>query len=250
MTSVKGFSLIATPCCRSLYSIPQYRSINLSASEYWTDGYKEGSLFNNDGGLRKCKCGEFYLLKDAIKLELDAKPDTPKSVYVEGTDLSQAIENASNLELELIARRLYWRYLNHPYRDLYRKHREVQEAKWEKENPRPNKFKIIILGLFKNIDYKKNQKSKPFTTPPFDPSQVQVKNMLKLLELITEVSDINNEIKGDDIIEVAELYRELGEFEMAKGILDEHYEDNPAIRKKIIYLMIEEANSAPCRFNY
>lgn len=250
MTSVKGFSLIATPCCRSLYSIPQYRSINLSASEYWTDGYKEGSLFNNDGGLRKCKCGEFYLLKDAIKLELDAKPDTPKSVYVEGTDLSQAIENASNLELELIARRLFWRYLNHPYRDLYRKHREVQEAKWEKENPRPNKFKIIILGLFKNIDYKKNQKSKPFTTPPFDPSQVQVKNMLKLLELITEVSDINNEIKDDDIIEIAEIYRELGEFDMSRCILNEYNEGEDSILKKIVNELIAEKNQAPVRYKY
>jgi len=149
MTSVRGYSLVATKCCRTIYSVPQYRSINLSASEYWTDGHKEGPLFNNDGGLRKCKCGEFYLLKDTIQLELDAEPDTPKSVYVEETDLPQAIEKASDPKIELIARRLYWRYLNHPYRDLYRKHREVEDEKWEKENPQPTKLKRIFLGLLK-----------------------------------------------------------------------------------------------------
>ena len=47
--------MIAAPSCRSLYSTPKYRSINLSAREYWTDGHKEGSLMSGDGGFRKCQ---------------------------------------------------------------------------------------------------------------------------------------------------------------------------------------------------
>jgi hypothetical protein len=65
-----------------------------------------------------------------------------------------------------------------------------------------------------------------------------------------EISDVNSEITGDDILEIAEIYRELGEFDMVKGILDEHFGDGKEVLKKIIFEMIAESNAASVRFSY
>jgi hypothetical protein len=82
MTRITGFTLIASPCCRVLYKTPQYGSINLSAMGYWTDGHKEFGLMPRGGGLRKCKCGQFYLLREAIKFGLDAEAETEHLLWI------------------------------------------------------------------------------------------------------------------------------------------------------------------------
>ena len=90
MTRITGFTLIASPCCRTLYSTPQYGSINLSAMGYWTDGHKEYGLMPGGGGLRKCKCGEFYLMREATSLGLEVEPDTLHTKFVDAADLADA----------------------------------------------------------------------------------------------------------------------------------------------------------------
>jgi hypothetical protein len=62
MTRISGTRIIEVPCCRAQYSTPAYGSINLTAYEYWTDGRHVGSLFDWDGGLRRCVCGQYFLL--------------------------------------------------------------------------------------------------------------------------------------------------------------------------------------------
>ncbi len=88
------------------------------------------------GGLRKCKCGEFFLLADAIALGLAADSDTPPAQFILAADLADATQSR-NKSIELAARREYWRFLNHDYRDLYRAHREEEDkasqAQWEYE---------------------------------------------------------------------------------------------------------------------
>jgi hypothetical protein len=61
--------------------------MNFSALAYWTDGETEGGLMPSGGGLRKCKCGEFYLLREAINFGFDAPPDTPPTKHVEANNL-------------------------------------------------------------------------------------------------------------------------------------------------------------------
>jgi hypothetical protein len=63
MTIVRGVRIIAAPCCGAQYAFPRYVSMNFSAFEYWTDGWREWSLMPNDEGLRRCKCGQFVLSK-------------------------------------------------------------------------------------------------------------------------------------------------------------------------------------------
>ena len=61
MTRIAGTNIIKAPCCGALYSTTAFASINFMASEHWTDGQDENSLSQSDGGLRRCKCGIYFL---------------------------------------------------------------------------------------------------------------------------------------------------------------------------------------------
>jgi hypothetical protein len=250
MTRITGHSLIATPCCRTLYSTPRYGSINLSASAYWTDGSKEHSLMSGGGGLRRCKCGKFYLLSDTISLGLDAQPDTPSTEHVKAADLPEATRS-NNKAVELVARRLYWLNLNDAYRAVYRSHREAadkaSQAKWSAANPdtRSTWTKLIGRLLRRKPVAAPPMQNKPFTLPPYQPTQLQVANMTRLLELLLEGG---NETYGPDPLEVTELYRELGRFDEAKVALQACTEDDVGVTSKLLARMIDEAVTAPVRY--
>ena len=112
MTIVSGHKVIASPCCRTSYRIPQYSSINLSACGYWTDGEKESGLYPVGNGLRKCQCGAYYLLRDAVSVDFLDASGVPNAQWVSPSDLPEAIRTASSAMVELAARRDYWRHLN------------------------------------------------------------------------------------------------------------------------------------------
>ncbi len=86
MTRISGHTSIASPCCKSPYKVVEYASMNFSAYAYWTDGAKDGGLMPNDGGLRVCRCGTAFLLRDAVHLEKPAqtrpfRPNPPTPIY-------------------------------------------------------------------------------------------------------------------------------------------------------------------------
>lgn len=254
MTRITGHSLIATPCCRALYSTPRYGSVNFMAFAYWTDGETEGGLMPGGGGLRKCKCGEFYLLQETIKFGFDAQPDTPPTEHVKSADLPGATRSP-NKAVELVARRLYWMHLNDGYRDLYRAHRKAEDkasqakwaAEWHAANPdtRSTWEKLIGRLLRRKPVAAPPMQNKPFTFPPFQPSQLQIDNMTRLLELLLEGG---NEKYGPDPLEVTELYRELGRFDEAKTALLTCTEDDICVTSKLLAKMIDEAVTAPVRY--
>ena len=66
MTIIRGVRIVAAPCCGARYAAPRYVSMNFMAFEYWTDGWRDGSLMPNDEGLRRCKCGRFVLMRDLV----------------------------------------------------------------------------------------------------------------------------------------------------------------------------------------
>ena len=254
MTRITGYFLIATPCCHSQYTTPRYGSLNFSANAYWTDGATESGLMPGGGGLRKCKCGEFYLLQDTIKVDFDAPPDTPSAMHVAVADLPEATLSP-NKALELVARRLYWLHLNDVYRDLYRTHRESEDkasqAKWGEEwqaaNPdtRTVWTKLISRLLHRKPVAAPPMQNKPFTLPPYHPSQIQVANMTRLLELLLEGC---NETYCPDPLEVTELYRELGRFDEAKTALQACTEDDIGVTSKLLAKMIDDRTTAPVRY--
>lgn len=206
------------------------------------------------GGLRKCKCGEFYRLSDTISLGFDAQPDTSPTELVKAADLPDATRSASKA-VELVARRLYWLHLNDAYRDLYRAHREAEDkasqakwaAEWQAANPdtRSTWTKLIGRLLRRKPVAAPPMQNKPFTLPPYQPTQLQVANMTRLLELLLEGG---NESYGPDPLEVTELYRELGRFDEAKVALQACTEDDLGVTSKLLLRMIDEAVTAPVRY--
>jgi len=253
MTRITGHSLIATPCCHTLYSTPRYGSINLSASAYWTDGHSDGGLMPGGGGLRRCKCGKFYLLSDTISFGLDAPPDTPSTEHVKAADLPEATRSP-NKAVELVARRLYWMHLNDAFRDLYRAHREAEDkasqakwaVEWQAANPDTRTaWTKLISRLLRREPIAPPMQNKPFTLPPYQPSQLQIENMSRLMELLLEGG---NESYGPDPLEVTELYRELGRFDEAQTALQACTEDDIGVTSKLLARMIDDRTTAPVRY--
>jgi hypothetical protein len=251
MTQVSGHTTIASPCCKSLYKVVDYASMNFSVYAYWTDGAKDGALMPNDGGLRACRCGTAFLLRDAIRLEIEASGDTPFSPKPADADLPSVIQAATCPQVEATARRNYWRYLNHGYRVLYREHREKEEAKTDAQWRRDYYaslpfFQRAASKLFRSDppwDYPKPER--PFTVPPYKPTTEQTQNMARLLALILNEADQSGKA---DRLEVAELYRELGQFEAAADALSSCNEDHQRVTKKVISEKIELRSAAPIRY--
>lgn len=139
MTMIRGCRIMAAPCCGAQYRFPQYLSMNFSALEYWTDGWREESLMPNDEGLRQCRCGQFVLINDLRLVEVVEDSNLPWMQQVADVDVPACIAKASSQPMEIAARRRYWRLLNRPYREQYRAQREAEEAQtraqWEIEHP-------------------------------------------------------------------------------------------------------------------
>ena len=251
MTRISGHTSIASPCCKSLYKVVEYASMNFSVYAYWTDGAKDGALMPNGGGLRVCHCGTAFLLRDAIRLEIEASPDTPFPPKPADADLPSVIRNAASPQVEATARRTYWRYLNDDYRVHYRAHREKEkvktDAKWRDDYfaclPFPHRVIHKLLRSKPPWDYPKP--ARPFTVPPYKPTTKQTQNMARLLALILNKTD---QLSKADQLEVAELYRELGQFEAAAQALSTCNEDHAQVTKRVISEQIELRSAAPIRY--
>ncbi len=233
MTRVSGTNIIKSPCCGALMGTPAYSSINFRAWEYWTDGHADGSLTPSGGGLRRCLCGQCFLLstadhvgkiwklkppappgwerrkdnwwnrlwgretreqiyehydiRPAAEIDAEQRSIPPSPEHVDGSELAALISGGlADLQVEEVVRRLYWRHLNAPIRETYRTFRENN----------------------KDVDAAGNSSA----FPDFHPTPEQTENMLRLIELIKA-----SEAPG--WLELAELYRELGDMDAASHAL-------------------------------
>lgn len=243
MTTIAGSNINATPCCGSLYRTPNYRSMNFSAFEYWTDGWRHFSPMPNDAGLRRCKCGCFYLVRELTHLEQVEDTDLPITETVADEQLPQAIEQATRPAVEQAARFMYWQVLNHPYRERYRAHRDAEDeatkTAWEQQNPDTRNW-WQRLRKVPPPQYSPTA-GRPFTYPPFEPTAEQRDNMKALL-LLFKLAPGN----WSDWCTVAELHRELGEFEEAAVALQELKEQT--VTSRLIGSMLEKRETAPMRY--
>jgi hypothetical protein len=251
MTSISGHTLIATPCCKSIYKTVVYGSMNNSASGIWTDGEKEHSLSPTDGGLRMCRCGKAFLLYETTDLKLPPSEDTLSPPYVAPDEFPKAIATAINKHVEVTARRNYWRHLNDAYRVKYREHQEKKIAFERKLLRRASYGSLLILQRAVRILRRSEPRwitdklERPFTVPPYTPTTEQIDNMKQLLALIQSGAEKPFEPDGTEIVE---LYRELGQFENAKEALSMCTEDYQATRKKVIAEQIDQRSNTPMRY--
>jgi thioredoxin-like negative regulator of GroEL len=133
----------------------------------------------------------------------------------------------------------------------YRAHREKEEAKtnaqWRDEYfaclPFLSRVIHKLLRSKPPWDYPKPER--PFTVPPYQPTTEQTQNMARLLALILNEADQSGKA---DQLEVAELHRELGQFEAAADALSSCNEDHQQVTKRVISEQIELRSAAPIRY--
>jgi hypothetical protein len=251
MTRISGHTIMVSPCCKSIYKIVDYASMNFSVYAYWTDGAKDGALMPNDGGLRVCRCGIAFLLRDVIRLEVEASPDTPFPPKPAAADLPSVIQANSSPQVEATARRNYWRYLNDGYRVLYREHREKEEVKadaqWRHDYYASLPFfqRAASKLLLRKPKWDFPKPERPFTVPQYKPTAEQTENMQRLLALI--LNEAEQSCKSDQL-EAAELYRELGQFEAAAEALIMCNEDHEQVARQVMSEHIGRRCAAPIRY--
>jgi len=209
----------------------------------------------NDSGLRKCKCGNYFIQSEAVKLEIPAGDDREFAPHVHTSDLKNAIANATSEKVELAARREYWMHLNDSYREKYCTHRDAEDAQtdanWENEWRRANPAdRSILKNLIDKLRRIKPQRppinpNRPFTFPVFQPTKEQAENMEKLIELLLNSTE---RLHLEYPIELAELYRELGKFDTAIKLINRiKDEDQDSFSRLVLELSIEET-TAPIRY--
>lgn len=245
MTRTVGVRLLMAPCCGRAYCAPRYASMNFSAWEYWTDGWREASLMPNDEGLRRCGCGRYLLMRDFEEIASAPESDLPYTARVDYDELPQALAEPMTPEVERAARVMLWHHLNHPYREQYRQHRDVEEAAnraaWEAAQPTPKSWWSKVVGA-KPPEYRRTPEM-PFTVPPYEPSGLQLQNMQRLAELMADpsYSGANQQVLR------AELLRELGRFEEAQAVLQHVPADPMGNTGRLIGELVAERQTAPMR---
>jgi hypothetical protein len=197
----------------------------------------------NDSGLRRCTCGNFFLQSELVTISEVDETDEPLAPRVPPEDLPTAIAQSRTPVIELAARLDYWQHLNHAYRDLYRAHRDAEdaaaEAAWEVANPDQ---RTALKKLFKVERKPRYQPAldRPITFPVFEPSPEQRENMLALLDLLRSSSTFG--------FERVELNRELGRFEEARQNLSSNLEGDSPNLYKLSATLIEQKQAAPVRY--
>lgn len=245
MTSIAGYNVNTTPCCGTTYSMPRYRSMNFSAWEHWTDGYRDDSLMPNDHGLRKCECGSYYLVKEMQSITHVEQTTAPYTADVPAEELPSAIAQARTSEIELAARLDYWQHLNHIYRAYYRNHRDAEESAtqsaWEAANPDTRTWwqKIRKIAPPQYTP----QPNRPFTYPPFKPTDEQCNNMKGILQLLLPI-----EKNRSHLLKITELYRELGQFDEAAALLQQLSQDELSVTSRLIAKFVAKKETAPIRY--
>lgn len=247
MTIIRGVRIVASPCCGTQYSFPRYVSMNFMAFEYWTDGWRDGSLMPNDEGLRRCKCGQYLLVRDMVAVETADSSELPYMDRVPDEHLPECIAKAASEEVEVAARLGYWRYLNHPYRERYRQHRDAEEATtkatWETANPDRRNWWDKLRGR-KAPSYSRPPGSS-FTYPAFEASEEQLQNMQHLSEILREWG---GETRRGHTMELAELYREQRRFDESLQVIQTLDERDVGVTSNLITRLIKERQPAPMRY--
>ncbi len=247
MTITRGVQILKASCCGQQYAFPRYVSANFSAFEYWTDGWREGSLMPNDEGLRHCQCGRFIRVADLIPIDISEDSNLPPMAYVKSNLLPHCIAQATDEKIEVAARRSYWHHLNHPYREIFRQHRDAEEdatkALWHVKHPDTRNWWDKFRGE-KPPDYKRPPDS-PFTYPAFQPSIEQIGNMDRLSEILLRW---NQAAQGAHALALAELYREQGRFEEAQHHIRSEANDHNLVTARLIQRLITQKDSAPMRY--
>jgi len=183
-----------------------------------------------------------------VEVEAAESSDLPSLDYVPDEQLPECIASADGADLEAAARLQYWHFLNHPYRDRYRQHRDAEEAAtkaaWVAANPDRRTFWDKLRGH--QVPRYSRPSDSPFTQPAFEATGEQRQNMTRLSEILLAWRTTASRPKYT--LELAELYRELGRFEEADMVIQTLDEREVGVTSQVIAKLIQEKQLAPTRY--
>lgn len=212
---IRGVRIRAKRCCGKRYASSRYLSMNFMAAVFWTDGWRENSLMPNESGLRQCDCGAYVRLRDMIDIAEGEQSDLPRLSEIPGHLLQDCIQSTKDDDMKILARFAYWRHANHEYLETYKAYRDAEEEEnklsWDAAHRESQSWWKRTLGL-PTPEYVRSATSR-FTVPPFEPSNMQIENMMMLSD---KLLPSQRDDPTANALDLAELYRELGRFEEAQ----------------------------------
>jgi hypothetical protein len=173
-------------------------------------------------------------LKSTFTVGFENERATQSAEFVKDADLEFLLSMELPSAVEIIVRRRYWRILNEPYRDLYRDHRQKEDAKKITRDS-------FISRLFLRVGLLKHQKEPlEFTVPSFTITKQLTQNLERLLVLF------ENEV-NKDYLEITEILRELSRFDEASKTLAKFSEEKSKLADLLKQLLMQQDN-APYRY--
>jgi len=285
MTRFDGYRLLACPLCHTIHAAVNVVSFNFMADEHWSDSYSAYSLFENRQGLRKCTaCHDFFLQSDAPYIghltseqalhKLEASPayipPFMRATGARGGTTSHSSNDSSIGGRTWIQRLKQW-WHSEPQHTQQKEVVNNEQPKNEDNSKKypgmtsaddgdlagilenQEKYSVSLLQATRilywvhlNNTYRENarQLAKQGQLPhsAFNPSPTQIDNMRTLLALL-EFAD-----RGAREITIAELYRELGQFDRSIDILQKI--DSPSLKSETILEAAKKGISAPVLIPY
>jgi hypothetical protein len=121
--------------------------------------------------------------------------------------------------------------LNDPYRDLYRDHREKEDAK----NINRKSFFSRLLLRFGLMKQQKEEHQK-FTVPSFTITEQLTLNLERLLVLLEKE-------ERKDYLEITEILRELSRYEEASEMMTKFTEEKNKVADLLRQLLVQQDNA-------
>ena len=288
MTRFDGYRLLACPLCHTIHATVNIVSFNFMAPGHWSDSYSVYSLFDNRQGLRQCTaCHEFYLQSDAPYIghltseqasRLVATPPAYIPPFLRHEIRSEGSTSPTSSDTQNTGRfwirRLkdWWSGKPHyaaPSEDTKdKKGTHAEDEDQSKKYPRlksasdedlagilenHDKYAVnliqaarILYWVHLNDAYRNTAKTLsekgqiPYSA--FKPTETQIDNMRTLLALL-EFAD-----GGSRDITIAELHRELGQFDRAIDLLQRVAK--PCLKSDTILEAARQGISAPILIPY
>ena len=251
MTRILGKQVIRTPCCYAFIGSQAYGSINLMAQEHWTDGRMVHGLMSQDGGIRICKCGNFYLLNECeyvmtLQKEKPIAPDDWQKT--KNNWWTRFLGKPTNEEIIL-------RHDTRSQSEIDNEKLKLPDAVHVADSSMPDVFEQSGASRQLQIaarrrywqylndpfreTYREQKNLDPDSFPDYQPGSEQRENMQKLIELLQNTSN--------DYLQISELYREMGDFSNSLSSLSTHGERKTTLQESIRFLS-SKGVSTPARF--
>jgi hypothetical protein len=256
MTRIAGTSIIKAPCCGALYSTTAFASINFTASEHWTDGATENSLSQSDGGLRQCTCGGYFLSGYAERVGFIPK-NTGKQQEQSEYSISKIFGKIGKL---FIAEDKAKPQTIHKLPSQWAANETVIPPKAQSvtgsaiaelldSKPQDKNLMIQARRLYWRhlndqfrYEYRAYRDIHKDNFPAYAPSAAQMGNMEHLAAML-EDHDMADEL------ELAELYREMGQPLKSRAKLAKVGEDDRKLCN-IQLTLLEQGYAGPARFRF